>query len=214
MKIIVAFVMMLLCVSISYFYFFSNFEIGYNKNLITKPTIANTIKNNCIHKMNGYAKNAHAFVHKNDYDTNVCFLIDMQLPSGKKRFFIYDFANGSVSHSGLVTHGGGSVTNSDTLVFNNVPNAHATSLGKYKVGQKYQGKFGTAYKLYGLENSNSKAFDRFVVLHAHACVPNKDIYPAQLCTSHGCPTVSPSFLNILEPYLYNSTKPILLWIYY
>ena len=75
------------------------------------------------------------------------------------------------------------------------------------------GKFGLAYKLYGLDSTNSKAFERFVVLHAHSCVPNEEIDPEPLCQSWGCPTVSPEFLQELKKYIDASEKPILLWIY-
>ncbi|MGZ8558091.1 MAG: murein L,D-transpeptidase catalytic domain-containing protein [Chitinophagaceae bacterium] len=46
-----------------------------------------------------------------------------------------------------------------------------TSLGKYIVDNSYIKRFGLAYKLYGLDKTNDKAFQRFVVLHAHECVP-------------------------------------------
>ena len=76
------------------------------------------------------------------------------------------------------------------------------------------GTFGLAYKLYGLDNTNSKAFDRFVVLHAHSCVPNEDVDPVPICESWGCPTVAPAFLSELKTVIDKSAKPVLLWIYY
>jgi len=138
----------------------------------------------------------------------------MRLPSGKKRFFVYDLERDSVEIAGLVTHGSGSEGESDELVFSNTPNSYCTSLGKYKIGNGYNGRFGLAYKLYGLDKTNSKAFDRFVVLHAHECVPNDEIAPLSICLSQGCPTVSPAFLTQLKTCIDQSEKPILLWIYY
>ncbi|MGZ5191235.1 MAG: murein L,D-transpeptidase catalytic domain-containing protein, partial [Flavisolibacter sp.] len=87
-----------------------------------------------------------------------------------------------------------------------------TSLGKYKIGNPYQGKFGLAYKLYGLDKTNSNAFSRFVVLHAHDCVPD-DETENEICQSPGCPTVSVAFLKELKTMINNSEKPVLLWIY-
>lgn len=147
-------------------------------------------------------------------NTDHVFLLDMRLPSGKKRFFIYNLLRDSIEFAGLVTHGSGSDNGTADLEFSNTPNSHSTSLGKYRIGKSYRGSFGLAYKLYGLDKTNSKAFERFVVLHGHSCVPNGDVYPLQICLSYGCPTVSPPFLNSLKEYIDRSSKPILMWIYY
>jgi L,D-transpeptidase catalytic domain len=139
--------------------------------------------------------------------------MDMQISSGKNRFFVYDMDNNSVAAAGLVAHGDGSDNGSGKLSFSNTPNSHCTSLGKYRIGSSYNGTFGLAYKLYGLDKSNSKAFDRFVVLHAHSCVPDAEVAPARICLSQGCPTVSPVFLRKLRSFIDGSEQPILLWIY-
>lgn len=104
------------------------------------------------------------YIHAHEYNKNTCFLIDMRLPSGKNRFFVYELNTDSVETAGLVTHGSGSEGEPDGLVFSNTPNSYCTSLGKYKIGNSYTGRFGLSYKLYGLDKTNSKAFDRFVVL--------------------------------------------------
>ncbi len=140
-------------------------------------------------------------------------MVDMSLPSGKKRFFIYNLKKKSVLAGGLVTHGSGSVSSDGQLVFSNRPGSNCTSLGKYKIGREYYGRFGLAYKLHGMDAGNSKAFERFVVLHAHACVPGREIYPLLICPSLGCPTVSPPFLQQLKTFIDGSAKPILLYIY-
>ena len=129
------------------------------------------------------------------------------------RFFVYNLVKDSVEIAGLVAHGSG-IANSDTPGFSNTPNSYCTSLGKYKIGKSYNGKYGLAYKLYGLDKTNSKAFERFVVLHAHACVPNGEVSPLPICESWGCPTVSPSFLTLLKSYLDGAAKPVMLWVYY
>ncbi len=116
--------------------------------------------------------------------------------------------------AGLVAHGSGSDNGGDELHFSDIPNSNCTSLGKYKIGNPYYGKFGLAYKLYGLDETNSKVFDRFVVLHAHPCVPNEEVAPLPICESWGCPTIAPAFLTAIKKYIDNSVQPILLWIYY
>lgn len=149
----------------------------------------------------------------NGYNTTRCFMADMSLASGRQRLFVYNLLKDSLEKTGLVAHGSGSDKGTEDLYFSNTPNSYCTSLGRYKIGKSYMGKFGLAYKLYGLDSTNSKAFERFVVLHAHSCVPNEEIDPEPLCQSWGCPTVSPEFLQELKKYIDASEKPILLWIY-
>lgn len=153
------------------------------------------------------------YAKANGCNTQYCFLVDMKVASGKKRFFVYNLQKDSIELSGLVTHGSGKVNTSD-IQFSNIEGSLCTSLGKYKIGNSYTGKFGLAYKLYGLDASNSNAFNRFVVLHAHACVPNEETAPFPICESSGCPTVAPSFLTQLATYIDKADKPILLSIYY
>ncbi len=150
---------------------------------------------------------------KYGFNTDRCFMIDMSVPSGKQRFFVYNFKTNMVEKAALVTHGSGSITTGDELQFSNVPGSSCTSLGKYKIGNPYQGRFGLAYKLHGLEKTNSKAFERFVVLHGHSCVPSDEVYPLPICPSLGCPTVAPEFLKTLAGIIDASNKPVLLSIY-
>lgn len=193
-------------------YFFPAINITKPKTHINRQVNHVEPPNNSSVK--SYVVQLKSYLHKNKFNEEICFLIDMKIPPGKNRFFVYDFKKDSVVDKGLVTHGRGSQTASDTLRFSNIPNSNATSIGKYKIGNEYIGKFKTAFKLYGLNKTNSEAFNRFVVLHAHNCVPNEEVFPAAICTSLGCPTVAPTFLSKLKTYINKSNKPILLWIYY
>jgi hypothetical protein len=93
-----------------------------------------------------------------------------------------------------------------------VPNSYSSSVGKYKIGAMYKGRFGDAFKLHGLESTNNKAFQRFVVLHAYHCVPDAPLYPDYLCNSLGCPMISYAFLKRIKKTITASEKPMLLWI--
>ncbi len=158
---------------------------------------------------------AEQFVKKNDFNTEYCFLVDMSIPSGKKRFFVYNMQKDSVELSSLVSHGSGSYKPDcqDHLTFSNAPNSYATSLGRYKIGVSYYGTYGLSYKLFGLDSTNSNAYNRAVVLHSDSYVPEKETYPRHIYESEGCPIVSPSILGILGKYITKSSKPVLLWIY-
>jgi hypothetical protein len=158
------------------------------------------------------ANDARSFISKNNFNNRYCFLIDMSLPSGQKRFFIYNLDKDSIMGSGLVTHGN---CNQDCLEgrkYNNTVGCGCTSLGKYKIGNPYTGRFGLAFKLYGLDKTNTNAFSRYVVLHSHSCVPEVET-GNEICQSNGCPTVSPGFLKQLQPLIDQSKKPVLLWIF-
>ena len=153
------------------------------------------------------------YIKANDFNASHCFLIDMSIASGTNRFFVYNLKKDSIEKAGLVTHGSGLDLMKDSILFSNTIGSNCTSLGKYKIGKPYRGKFGPAYKLYGIEKTNSNAYNRFVVLHAHPCVPTNEISPLEICRSWGCPTVSPAFLTQLKSYINSSKRPLLLWIF-
>jgi hypothetical protein len=150
---------------------------------------------------------------KHKFNTDFCFIINMRMESGSNRFFIYDLSKDSVTDAGLVTHGRCNASWLSGRKYDNKIGCGCTSLGKYRIGKPYNGTFGLAYKLHGLDNTNSNAFKRYVVLHSHECVPNEEVKPAPICQSDGCPTVSQAFLKKLATKIDTSPKPILLYIY-
>lgn len=158
------------------------------------------------------AAEAKQFINRKEFNDQVCFLINMTLPSGHNRFFVYDLKKDTVINQGLVTHGRCNEYWLSGRRYGNTVGCGCTSLGKYRIGYSYTGRFGLAYKLYGLEKTNDMAFSRFVVLHAHDCVPESSS-DEEICQSDGCPTVAPGFLQYLKPIVDHSQKPVLLWIY-
>jgi hypothetical protein len=148
------------------------------------------------------------------YNKRIAFFIDMKIPSGKNRFFVYDLKNNKIIDKGIVAHGSGSETGiKGKLKFSNVPNSLSTSLGKYYIGNHYNGKFGKAYKLYGLDKTNSNAFDRDIVFHHYFDVPyqEKDGY---ICNSYGCPMVNKKYFERIARIIDNSESNIIMSIYY
>ena len=169
--------------------------------------------NNERHWLAEKAASQRVFLAKHGFNTTLCFLVDMRLPSGKNRFFVYDLRRDSVLLAGLVAHGSGGSNFSAEPVFSNVDGSGCSSLGRYRIGYKYQGRFGPAYKLYGLDSTNSRAFARNVVLHSYTGVPERETYPSPICNSLGCPMVSPGFLRLLAPVIEGSGKPVCLWVF-
>ena len=155
------------------------------------------------------------FLDKNPkYNNELVFLADLKIMSGKNRFFVYNLKQNKITDQGLMAHGSGSETGIEgELYFSNIPDSNTTSLGLYAIGKDYVGKFGKSYKLFGLEKTNDKAFERFIVLHHYEKVPYEE-QSNPICNSLGCPMVNETYFGRLEKLIDASEKPILLYLYY
>lgn len=176
------------------------------KNTAPATPENSTIINVITNKVNSYAL-------QNNMSTEYCFLVDMSLPSGRNRFFIYDLKKNSIVHAGLVSHGSCNETFMARPKFSNESKSGCSSLGKYKVGEFYTGKYGKSFRLHGLDNCNSNAYKRAVVIHGYHCVPDQEIYPRVLCNSLGCVMVSYKFFDKISRIIGKAEKPIVLWVY-
>jgi hypothetical protein len=148
------------------------------------------------------------------YNKKIAFLVDMRIKSGKNRFFVYDLVNNKILDQGLVAHGSGSETQvRSELKFSNEPNSNCTALGRYSIEKCYKGIFGKAYRLHGLDETNSNALKRAIVLHHYSAVPEQeqDYY---ISRSKGCPMVNEQFFKRIEKIIDNSKSKIVLDIYY
>jgi hypothetical protein len=149
-----------------------------------------------------------------NYNNEIAFFIDMEIMSGKNRFFIYDLKNDKIIDQGLVAQGFGSRINPEgKLKFSNENNSLCTSLGKYSVGNSYYGKYGKAYKLYGLDATNNNAEVRNIVLHKNQKLPYEE-QDKPIGYSFGCPMVNDIYYSRIEKIIDNSKGNIVLDIYY
>jgi len=89
---------------------------------------------------------AKEFVKEKKFNDQLCFLIDMDVPSGKKRFFVYDLKKDSIIACCMVAHGHCRTPFLVKAQFSNSKQSCCTALGKYKIGERYNGQFGQAYK--------------------------------------------------------------------
>lgn len=152
----------------------------------------------------------------NKLNISYCILIDMSIPSGKNRLFVYDFKNHKVIIQGLCAHGSGGGSTPFKAVFSNKINSNCSSLGKYKVGSRAYSKWGinVHYKMHGLDSSNSNAYKRIVVLHSYTPVPEYEIHPYGLFgVSKGCPVVADLTMIGIDNLIKKGGKNMLLWIY-
>jgi hypothetical protein len=164
-------------------------------------------------KLHIHAQQLQQFAALHNASTDMAVLIDMSLPSWNKRLFIINLNTDSVILSGLCGHGQGKDYTSEKVVFSNQDGSLCTSEGRYLIGMKYKGQFGTSYKLYGLDETNSNAYERAVVFHAHPLIPDVEDKHHPACRSYGCPMASPKVFKAASEILDNSTKPLLMWIY-
>jgi hypothetical protein len=162
-----------------------------------------------------HVSNVKQTIAKNPtYNPDVAFFIDMKIHSGKNRFFVYDLKADKIIDQGLVAHGSGSETGIEgQLKFSNVSQSLCTSLGQYTIGESYIGRFGKAYKLRGLDNTNSNAYARNIVLHKYDPMPEEE-QSGPIVNSYGCPTLSEKYFQRIEKILDGSEKTVLLDIYY
>jgi len=154
------------------------------------------------------------FVKGKNYNQNIAVFINFKTHSGKFRYFVYDLKNNKVLQKAVVSHGSGSViSRSDKLKFSNVEGSYQSSLGKYEIRESYIGKFGKAYRLKGLDSTNSNAMQRAIVLHSYDCVPDKES-ENPTCLSLGCPMLSKIAFNQTAKYIDESKKPVILYAFY
>lgn len=90
-------------------------------------------------------------------------VVDFSKPSTERRFCIYRTTDKLFCT--YVAHGSRSGIGSYAVRFSNQIGSRESSLGVYLIGQAYEGRYGIAYKLYGLSQSNSNAYRRQIVLH-------------------------------------------------
>lgn len=160
------------------------------------------------------------YCKKAKLNTEYAIFVDMSKHSGKRRLYLYSFTKQKVLLSGLCSHGCGNAPwgedkTKTAPVFSNTPESHCSSLGKYRIGKRGISSWGIGinYKLHGLENSNSNAFKRIIVLHSWNAIENFEPYPLGTPEGWGCPSVSNAVMKKLDTLLQTQKKPVLLWIY-
>ncbi|MCX6295258.1 MAG: murein L,D-transpeptidase catalytic domain family protein [Bacteroidetes bacterium] len=166
------------------------------------------------------SKEAYAFCVANNFNTEICILIDLSIHSGKRRAFFLNLKNDSILSSSLCAHGcgenpWGGTSTKEKPSFSNVPDSHCSSIGKFKIGKRGYSNWGIKinYLLYGLESTNNNALKREIVLHSWEDVAEKEVYPEGTPEGWGCPAVANSFMKTIDLKLKGSEKPVLLWIF-
>ena len=131
---------------------------------------------------------------------DVVGICDFGLHSSQPRFHFVDLLSGQVN-SALVAHGSGSDPEHDGWLndYSNLPDSWATSRGAYITWEWYEGRYGTSVRLGGLDETNSNAFPRAIVMHqANYAAPDHVARWGRLGRSNGCPAFGPeTFPDVL-----------------
>ncbi len=120
--------------------------------------------------------------------TDIVAITDFSKASATHRFFLLDTNSGRVSRH-LVAHGRGSDPGHTGWLqrFSNEMGSNATSNGAYVTGDYYYGRYGRSLRLSGLDHTNSRAFERAIVVHsAWYAEPSVVRAHGKLGRSEGC----------------------------
>ncbi len=115
-------------------------------------------------------------------------IVDFSIPSSLPRFHIINLGTGACETL-LVAHGIGSDPEHTGILqrFSNEMNSNATCEGAFLATDYYTGKHGPSQRLEGLDESNSNALDRAIVVHAAAYATPEHIAKwGKLGRSQGC----------------------------
>ena len=124
-------------------------------------------------------------------------IADFARPSTLPRFHFVNLEGGTI-RSFYVSHGRGSDRDHSGFLqeFSNVPGSEATSRGAYLTCEWYNGKYGTSIRLEGLDQDNSNALDRAIVMHpAWYASPGLIAKQGKLGRSEGCFAMAPDQFN-------------------
>lgn len=137
--------------------------------------------------------------YRPDGDPRYWAIVDFGQPSTSKRLYVFDAAENQTDQY-YVAHGKGSDPNHDGIadIFSNVSGSNCSSLGIYRCAEPYEGSHGLSMRLDGLENTNSKARDRAIVLHKADYVSEQFVGEnGRLGRSNGCFVVENSLCQKL-----------------
>ena len=116
-------------------------------------------------------------------------VVDFNQPSSSKRLYVFDTVEKKVN-AYYVAHGRGSEGAKDdgiAEIFSNQNHSNSSSLGIYRTLNEYNGNHGRSLRLEGLEQTNSNALDRAVVMHTADYVSESFIRQSgRLGRSQGC----------------------------
>ncbi len=153
-----------------------------------------------------------------NYEEQFVMFADYTIPSGKNRFFVYDYVRQRIVVRSKCTHGCGPGNTEPVPVFSNEIGSACSSLGNFAVhGVHPMAKNGRiSIYLDGLDPTNSNARLRGVVMHSGMRMEG-EIYPRYLKLgrlSEGCVSLSNIPFAMVCGIVNSCDRPVLLQSYY
>ena len=159
------------------------------------------------------------YCKRRGYSTEYYILVDFSIPSGKKRFFIYDLQSGRKVMSSYCMHGSGPGNTDAKPKFSNKFGSGCTSLGRYTMHGIGGKNIKNCIRLRGLDKSNCLAEMRGILIYSAGKVTRfhgeKKYIPIG-SESKGCFTVSRDCVRKVMEIYRNSSKqrPVMLFAKY
>ena len=153
-----------------------------------------------------------AWCQRHDYNTKIAIFVDLSLHSGRNRFVVWDFEKEAPLLVCPVSHGSGSQKPHKRSAYAQVSNAdgsHLSSVGRALVAERYEGRYGVAYRLDGLDATNSNLRPRCVVLHGWEYTTSFPIWPIATVGSFGCPVLSRKMMRRVDELLQNEDRVVI-----
>ena len=161
------------------------------------------------------AVEAATYCRENGYNQRIVLLWDLSIHSGRRRFVVWNIAEDRAEYAFVASHGSGSRRSHVPSAYARVSNAdgsHLSSVGRALVAERYVGRYGVAYRLDGLEETNSAMRKRCIVLHGWHYTTSFPVWPLPTIGSWGCPVLSRRDMNILDKIL-QQEQSVVLWAY-
>ena len=152
------------------------------------------------------------FCRKEGYNTRVALFVDLSRHSGRCRFVAWDMVRNVPIFTCPVSHGSGaqmSHVRSAYAALSNEDGSHLSSVGRALVAERYEGRYGVAYRLDGLDATNSNLRPRCVVLHGWEHTTSLPIYPFSTAGSFGCPVLSRKMMRRVDELLQQHDRVVL-----
>ena len=150
------------------------------------------------------------------FNTNICIFVNYSIPSGKPRFFIYDFNKAKIIYRSRCAHGLGGGSTARKAVFSNSYGSRCSSLGKFVISGIGSAHYKNCIRLRGLDESNDNAEKRGILIHSASIVTQFRWLPwmplSKSC--EGCFTITKGGLMKMHEILQKEkNKKILVYAY-
>lgn len=165
-----------------------------------------------VSRVSERAEALREFCRKEGYNTNVALFVDLSRHSGRRRFIAWDMVRNAPIFLCPVSHGSGAQRSHVRSAYARISNedgSHLSSLGRALVAERYMGRYGVAYRLDGLDASNSNLRPRCVVLHGWEHTTSYPIYPIPTVGSFGCPVLSRKMMRRVDELLQNEDRVVI-----